>query len=67
MIINMFLIAIECGELAQPANGAVRVSGTRFGESARYSCTFGFILQGNEIRVCQIDGSWSGNVPVCVG
>ena len=43
------------------------MSGTNFGESARYSCSFGFILQGVSFRVCQIDGTWSNEAPVCVG
>ncbi len=60
-------LAIDCGPLTSPTNGIVRVPGTQFGNSARYSCSFGFILEGEAFRACTIDGTWSGEAPVCRG
>ena len=52
---------VECKELADPANGQVSV--VRF--TARYSCDFGYTLNGDNSRFCQIDGNWSGSHPAC--
>ena len=32
---------------------------------ATYSCDVGYILNGIQRRVCQFDGTWSGNLPSC--
>ena len=33
---------------------------------AEYSCSASFSLEGDTIRVCQSDGTWSGEQPVCL-
>ena len=33
--------------------------------TARYSCDFGYTLEGGDSRFCQIDGKWSGSPPHC--
>ncbi|KAK3589286.1 hypothetical protein CHS0354_008348 [Potamilus streckersoni] len=38
----------------------------KFGSFAKYYCNDGYILKGMQARVCQADGTWSGNVPVCI-
>ena len=58
---------MDCGPLRQPENGDVRISSTTFGSSARYSCFPGYNLIGLIVRVCQIDGTWSGQEPTCEG
>jgi len=36
-----------------------------FGAKLRYTCNDGFTLIGLAERVCQGDGYWSGEAPVC--
>lgn len=60
-----FLVAIDCGPLEPPENGAVRVPGTLFGFAVRYDCSVGYKLVGLPTRVCQDNGQWSGTAPVC--
>lgn len=57
--------AIDCGPLKSPDNGLVRVPGTLFSFAARYSCDIAFKLVGFATRVCQQNGEWSGDPPVC--
>ena len=37
----------------------------QFAAVARYQCNEGYVLRGNAARVCQGDGSWSGEEPSC--
>ena len=57
--------ASGCGRLKPPDNGDVQLTGTTIGSSATYSCSEGFNLEGDNIRVCQESGEWSGVEPVC--
>lgn len=34
---------------------------------ATYKCRKGYHLIGQSERVCQLDGQWSGSVPICEG
>ena len=56
---------LECEDLASPANGQVTLNGTAFGSIAIYSCDDGYVLNGNEMRICQSSGEWSGDEPTC--
>lgn len=60
-------IATNCGELTSPGNGAVVFSGTHVGSTATYSCSEGFVLNGEEFRTCLLSGEWSGDAPTCAG
>ena len=61
-------VAIDCGVLLAPANGAVDLSdGSLVDAVAIYTCDPSFRLIGVESRVCQENGSWSGEAPVCEG
>ena len=35
------------------------------GGVATYTCNPGFILVGNNTRICGSDGTWSGMMPTC--
>ena len=59
------IVAIQCEELDDPANGRVQVDGTRPGATATYLCNAGFNLIGQKTRVCQNDGSFAGQAPTC--
>ena len=59
-------LIIDCGNLRDPRNGDVDLTGTTVGSRATYSCDNGFVLQGNIIRKCQNIGEWSGKEPICI-
>ena len=57
---------IDCGRLTAPKNGDISFSrGTLFGSVATYNCDSPFQLVGVVTRVCQADGTWSGEAPIC--
>ena len=60
-----YSIVNNCNSLSDPVNGSVDLPETVFRSSATYSCDSGFLLIGNDTRVCQEDGQWSGDDPVC--
>ena len=63
---NLFSIG-ECRSLTNPTNGQVsHPSGTTFGQTATYSCNTGYNLVGDNTRVCQATGVWSGSEPTCL-
>ena len=59
--------AVQCGNLSSPVNGQVNVEGNTFGSQANYSCSEGYVLNGNSTRMCQSDGRWSGSEATCEG
>lgn len=57
---------IMCAPLENPKNGGVILNnGTVYGAQAHYNCDNNFLLKGNNSRICQIDGNWSGKMPKC--
>ena len=46
-------------------NGNVVSNGTLLGAVAQYSCDETYVLDGPEQRICQDNGMWSGDEPVC--
>ena len=56
---------VDCGDPGQPANGNVSFVTTREGGMANYTCNEGYNLTGITQRICQSNGSWSGDVPTC--
>ena len=62
--INSIFIA-PCPLLADPANGAVSVTGFSFEDSATFTCDSGYELVGLAFIGCGSDGSWSGQPPIC--
>lgn len=63
----IYFVATDCGQLVSPVNGMVKTTGTKFWDTATYSCMPGFQLQGQESRTCSDSGSWTGEAPTCVG
>ena len=51
---------------ASISGGAVCYNGTTVGFEAVYVCNDGYNLMGNETRICQSDGIWSGSIPQCM-
>ena len=56
---------MECPELESPQNGTVSYDDRIYPNDAEYSCDDGFDLEGEATRMCQIDGEWTGEAPVC--
>ncbi len=57
---------MTCVVLSDIINGDVSLSGTSPGSDATYSCIDGYFLSGNPRRICQDNGLWTGDEPVCI-
>ena len=67
-IIIMYLIldiAVDCGNLVSPVNGAIYLSGLTYLSKATYTCNTGYQLRGPVERTCDTDGLWSQYSPSC--
>ena len=58
-------VVFDCGALEDPTNGMVIVSDTVFNSMATYSCTTGYSLMGDAMRICLSNGLWSESEPIC--
>jgi hypothetical protein len=56
---------LRCPDLENPADGSVVYDGLVVGSQATYSCNDGYRLVGSSTRTCEIDGTWSGESPLC--
>ena len=58
---------VVCPELNVPENSNIEYSDeTRVvNSSAEYMCASGYMLDGDRVRVCQSDGTWSNSSPLC--
>ena len=60
------IIAVDCGPLSDPDNGAVTTDpDTTLNSVATYRCRRGFKLIGGKKRTCETSGEWSGEEPTC--
>ena len=60
----MHLFALVCESLSPPINGDITMSAD--GKTATYTCTAGFTVNGDSVRVCLMDGTaWNGTAPTC--
>lgn len=50
-----------------PKNGNAKYNGTYYSAMLNYTCDGGYLLLGNATSECQLNGKWSGFVPVCAG
>ena len=67
----MFFI-VPCPNLTQPDNGVINCSlgddaVPSYEDTCSFTCNTGYELTGNDISICQSDGSWSGSDSVCSG
>ena len=67
MCYEAYRTEIECPALKDPENGSVDDGDNLPGTVAKYTCDYGFRLVGFSKRLCQKDGSWAGEVPICKG
>ena len=54
-----------CGDPGTPQNGQRDLTGTSVSSTVSYRCQEGYRLGGNQFRVCQSSGFWSGRLPSC--
>ena len=62
-------IVISCELLTDPEQGSVVITGGEGilpGSEAQYSCEDQHSLVGNEMRVCEENGNWTGVAPFCI-
>ena len=55
-----------CNELSNPDNGTVTWTGLIRGSFAIYICNIGFMMTGEQVRMCMDNGMWSGQEPNCI-
>ena len=65
----IIIAAVNCGSPPVPINGSVSITSlqTTFQSIAIYSCDLGFMLVGENRRICEAQGAWSGQTPTCTG
>ena len=62
------ILEILCEELINPENGTVSLPSERIVDSiATYACNDSFELLGAVSVTCQLNGTWSGDEPICIG
>ena len=60
-----FPTGVDCSTPKQPNHGTVSYDGTGYNMVVSYKCDEGYSLIGSSKRVCQSNGNWSGEEPVC--
>ncbi|KAH3691027.1 hypothetical protein DPMN_191513 [Dreissena polymorpha] len=66
-LIENLCVIKDCGQLKNPTKGKVDMSkGSTYQAVARYTCNRGYDLIGDEKRMCQSTGTWSGIQPSCI-
>lgn len=58
-------VEITCEEPNVAENLVVSAGDRKVGTAARFSCTKGRYMVGNDSRTCQPTGLWTGKNPVC--
>ena len=64
-VVSSIHAVVNCGILSNPDNGQIILNGTVFESIATYRCNLGYILVGDDTRVCQNSETWSGSQPRC--
>ena len=70
MIIWFRNVLVSCTSLTDPVNGKSSCSlgddGVHsYEDTCSFTCNTGYKLTGNDTRICQSDGNWSGSDDVC--
>ena len=63
-------VVVNCSFVLEPNNGVVSYNPqgqnqTLVGATVNYTCNSGYTLNGNNMRICQANGTWSGSDPTC--
>ncbi|KAL4236643.1 biological adhesion [Mactra antiquata] len=46
-------------------NGVMTYNDLAYGSSILFECNIGYLLEGDRTIDCQLDGKWSGRMPIC--
>ncbi|KAM9330911.1 sushi domain-containing protein 2 [Gastrophryne carolinensis] len=57
---------VSCGWLEHPKNGKKEGTTYLVNSNLTFTCNKGYRLQGSSVRICQEDGTWSGENTQCV-
>ena len=58
-------LLVRCPPPESVPHGTYMPTGSTYGSVLRYACNRGYELHGDADHMCQANGSWSGDVPVC--
>lgn len=61
----MFFLFLDCGQVASPERGSVKVTGYYYLDTAAFECNPGYQLVGQQKITCQYGGNWSEPFPTC--
>ncbi|XP_077981970.1 sushi, von Willebrand factor type A, EGF and pentraxin domain-containing protein 1-like [Glandiceps talaboti] len=56
---------VLCGQLEEVQHAIATFTGHTYSHVVNYACHIGYTLIGDEQRICQAEGKWSGESPVC--
>jgi hypothetical protein len=59
-------VRLECAAPPSISHGTVSVNSSYVGDEALYQCDLHHELDGDSVRTCQLNKSWSGKPPQCV-
>jgi len=62
---SVSLVVMDCGSPGYPENGDSNFDATTYGSLTTHSCDEGYSLEGDKIRTCYGNGTWSGESPKC--
>ena len=68
--LKMFCCVVPCPSLTDPNNGVMTCSlgddgVPSYKDTCSFTCNTGYELTVSDTRICQSNGSWSGNDDVC--
>ena len=55
---------LDCGMLDMPSNGNMVMTGTKYGDTARFTCNTAYSLQGAALLTC-LETGWDNQQPNC--
>ncbi|KAL4229789.1 hypothetical protein ACF0H5_010180 [Mactra antiquata] len=64
-VLSLTSTGAPCPELQAPSKGTVTISTNGAITTANFTCDGNNTLSGNQSRICQDDGTWSGQQPSC--
>ena len=65
-VIILTYTAIPCTAIPELPNGVINLDLTA--KTVAYTCNTGYeLLNGDAMRTCMLDGTWSGAHPMCIG
>ena len=62
--IFIYIVTIECA--VPKIEDMPILQGVQLYDAVYYSCSKGFVLIGDDIRICLKSGDWSGSEPECL-